>query len=526
MAGLHIDTGLLLSLWTLWLLVALWLHEKQRRWLLGTFILPALVLAFATHVTWRSYLMVWLVIHVVLSARASEVNRRYLLAALVSFGGLVWLWLQGGGVYERDLIDALLALGLIAFGYGAYCLLVAQPWGQERSHTDGQTKETRPAAEPRVAPSRGCSPESDQHAEGVFRARQQPEWQVERLSKDESSEVSARERESGERAGSRESEADISVEPVEQLRAVPPEAEYADDRSEATDAHALSVTTEKIFAERLRFSVVAGESPFPGEASFRVKVERDIGELTERQLSGYDDASAARGSEEHDEGFRERLTDAAADYFAGKYGDPVFATVTQAWVTEGVFPETALADVCNRIGDGLGSVVESPLEAVGTELHIPELLDTSIAGIGANLILEPVTESLGDVVRLCEIVGVVVGVLTGLQPLALASVKMLAHDEFHKGIARGIVEAGRTIFGGEAELEVPDPKLEKALTLDAPEAEPVIAEEPMIEVAEATHEDFAISDMEPSWPPLEPEPERRIFREIPPEIEIEGPDVW
>lgn len=233
---------------------------------------------------------------------------------------------------------------------------------------------------------------------------------------------------------------------------------------------------------------------------------------------------------EHDESFRERLTDAAADYFAGKYGDPVFATVTQAWVTEGAFPETALADVCNRIGDGLSSVVESPLEAVGTELHIPGLLDATMAGIGTNLVLEPVTGPLGDVAQLCEIVGVVVGVLTGFHPLALASAKMLAHDEFHKGVARGIVEAGKTIFGREAELEVSEEKLEKASTLDelteAPEAEPLISEEPMIEVDEPTYEDFAISDLELSWPPLEPEPERRIFPEDPPEIGIEGPGIW
>ncbi len=222
MAGLHIDTALLLSLWTLWLLVALWLQEKQRRWLLGIFIPLALVLAFATHVTWRSYLMVWLVVHIVLAARASEVNRRHLLAALVSFGGLVWLWLQGGGAYERDLVGALLAVGLIVFGYGVSRLLVAQSSGQERSHTDEQTKEAhRPAAEPRVAPSQGWSPESDERTEDVLRGRQQPEWRAERPSKDEPSEVSAQERESGERAGSRESEADSSVEPVEQLRAEP-----------------------------------------------------------------------------------------------------------------------------------------------------------------------------------------------------------------------------------------------------------------------------------------------------------------
>ena len=203
----------------------------------------------------------------------------------------------------------------------------------------------------------------------------------------------------------------------------------------------------QLYVERLRFSIVRiqPESFSRSERRYRIQVERDVGELPASRLG---DALAITERAKDDEGFRERLSKAAADYLATKWGDPAFAVVTERWVTQDTFPETAAAETCNRIANGLDAIVAKPLEQAGSEIRLPGPEAAAAADLGSALVLQPVADAVGQVTRFLEVTGVVVGTATGLQPLALAATKMLAHDQFHDWVARGLREAARTVFGG------------------------------------------------------------------------------
>jgi len=217
-----------------------------------------------------------------------------------------------------------------------------------------------------------------------------------------------------------------------------------------------------LYAERLQFSYVPTpeETPARSEPWVRIQVERIVGELPEGQLGALGDPSAVPDRAEHGQGFGDRLGEAASDYFAGKWGDPAFTEVTEWWITNNSFPETAAAEVCDRIGSVLDAIVEKPLEEIGTEIWLPRLEATTATGISADLILQPVAQPERQAVQFLEIIGVVVGVTTGLHPLALVSAKMLLREEIHGVIARGITKAAPQVFdrpGQQSPHEGPGP---------------------------------------------------------------------
>jgi hypothetical protein len=214
---------------------------------------------------------------------------------------------------------------------------------------------------------------------------------------------------------------------------------------------------------------VFGIIPTPVQSQVRIQVERYPGKLPTELLGDPADTSAIIHRAEHDEAFSDRLSEAACDYFAAKWGDPAFELLTQRWRTLNTFPETAAAEVCNRIANGLNAIVEKPLEKAGTVIRLPGLEASTAAGIGSDLILQPVTQPLAQMAKLLEIAGVIVGLATGFHPLALSAAKMLAHDEFHAVVARGIREAaGQVVKGLAGPAEAPDlPTVDRASEISA-----------------------------------------------------------
>jgi hypothetical protein len=137
-AGLHAGTILLLALWTLWLFAALPLLGLERGGLglLAVFVLLALILALRTGVTGRGYLVAWLAAHAVLAvivaSQEEDGRQRQLLAAVVSLGGLCWLWAEGGWQYGRVIATAtavLAAAGVLGLG----CRLLTVRWQRKRA---------------------------------------------------------------------------------------------------------------------------------------------------------------------------------------------------------------------------------------------------------------------------------------------------------------------------------------------------------------------------------------------------------
>lgn len=214
----------------------------------------------------------------------------------------------------------------------------------------------------------------------------------------------------------------------------------------------------RFYAERLRFSTVRIPPESSSERQFRLQVERDVGELPSPRLASLGGASAVTERAKDDAGFRDQLGQAAANYLATKEEDPVFTAAAERWVTQDTFPQTAVADACDRISKGLGTIVEKPLGKTGAEIPLPGPEAATAAGIGPALILQPVTGPPGELTTFLEITGVVVGMATGLRPIALAATKMLAHDEFHDLLARALTQAAHQVFGGrEGPAEVPGP---------------------------------------------------------------------
>jgi hypothetical protein len=235
-----------------------------------------------------------------------------------------------------------------------------------------------------------------------------------------------------------------------------------------------SAAPGQLYAERLQFSTVR----FASDRGVRIVVERAAGRLPPEQFRGLGDASSIISRAENDPGFRGRLGEAAADYFATKLGDPAFAAVTERWMTQNAFSETAAAEACKRIGNGLNAILTTQFEAIGTAIRLPEPVAATGAGVGADLVLQPVTRPLAETARFLEITGVVVGVATGLHPLAMAAGKMLAHDEVHSALARGIIEGARALAGPEPAAPRVQPTIVRDGPGQSPAARPTIAAPP------------------------------------------------
>jgi hypothetical protein len=262
----------------------------------------------------------------------------------------------------------------------------------------------------------------------------------------------------------------------------------------------------QLYAERLRFSI-AGARPEPfssrAERQYRIQVERQIGALPGSPPGALNDPSTIIHRAGIDEGFRKRLGEAASDYFATRPGDPAFAVATEQWVTQNAYPETALVEVCNRISSGLDTIIEKPLEKIGTQLLLPGSEAAAAAGLGAALILQPVAEPLSQAAAFLEITGVLVGMATGLHPLALAAAKMLAHDQFHVFVARRLREAARQVYEGPAEpAERPEPVLAAA---QPPELSDPQTSAPETSTAPTVPTPASAQDLPPQRPPRGPE---------------------
>ena len=227
----------------------------------------------------------------------------------------------------------------------------------------------------------------------------------------------------------------------------------------------------RLYVERLRFSVTGAPAPSRPGGEVAIVAERSVTALPPEALGDLGDAVTAISRSQNDAGFRDRLAEAASDYAAARWGDPAFAAVTEQWITQDTFGATAAAEVCNRIGAGLTTLMAQPLDAIGTGIQLPGPPAAAPAGIGADLILQPLARPLapplGEAAGFCEIVGVVAGVATGLHPLALAAAKMLAHDESQEDLARAIRQAARTVFAGPQPAAPPD-RLEPASPAQAP----------------------------------------------------------
>ena len=131
---------------------------------------------------------------------------------------------------------------------------------------------------------------------------------------------------------------------------------------------------------------------------------------------------------------RERLKAAAGDY-ASSWVDGQWRVTW--WETAQSFPLSWAADVLDGSAEWLRGRVEHPLADAASRGGAEGPLVDIGSGVMANFVTAPLTRPLENAARICEVVGIVFGLATGMHPLVMACAKRLAHDELRRGIARG-----------------------------------------------------------------------------------------
>ena len=72
---------------------------------------------------------------------------------------------------------------------------------------------------------------------------------------------------------------------------------------------------------------------------------------------------------------------------------------------------------------------EKPLDILGDAAGFPAPVVSLGADVSATLLLKSALEPLESTVHMLEVVGIVLGLATGMHPLVITCVKHLAYDE-------------------------------------------------------------------------------------------------
>jgi hypothetical protein len=131
---------------------------------------------------------------------------------------------------------------------------------------------------------------------------------------------------------------------------------------------------------------------------------------------------------------RKAIKEAIADYAAQRIQGTVLVSL---WQTREGFPIADAAGLLDGSAGWLRGLVAEPLSGLGSGVGLPGPVAAAGAGIAANLVTAPDTTPLDDAARICDVTGIVFGVLTGMHPLVITCVKQLARDAIGQGLAEG-----------------------------------------------------------------------------------------
>jgi hypothetical protein len=135
----------------------------------------------------------------------------------------------------------------------------------------------------------------------------------------------------------------------------------------------------------------------------------------------------------------EELREAAADW-AGKHAVNAVWPADQWRSDDGLFIEDA-AQGLDAVADWFRGLVERPLSDVAAREGVPNLAAAAGAGVVATFVMRPITGPAEDTAKIMEVVGITVGLLTGLHPLVLACAESLTRSEVAELISKGLTQA-------------------------------------------------------------------------------------
>jgi hypothetical protein len=138
----------------------------------------------------------------------------------------------------------------------------------------------------------------------------------------------------------------------------------------------------------------------------------------------------------------ERLREAAVDYFASQIDEELLGTVlnTDNWDPSGTFALADGAQFIASVSENLNKAISGSINDVGRQAGVPPLAAEIGGGVTANFLLNPIEKPVHAVTGIVELAGVAVGLLTCHPELAMACVKVLAHDKLHSEISHLISE--------------------------------------------------------------------------------------
>lgn len=139
--------------------------------------------------------------------------------------------------------------------------------------------------------------------------------------------------------------------------------------------------------------------------------------------------------------------DASADLAASKVVGDLWPKVMVAPAQSSIAVQVPIA--IGQVADGLQAAVTSSLSSVVTGMGLAPGAAAVTAGVCSNLLLAPITGPLDKIATFVEVAGLIVGVATGVHPLALACGKLLLHSQAEELLAR---ELGSPFDGPHIDL--------------------------------------------------------------------------
>jgi hypothetical protein len=144
----------------------------------------------------------------------------------------------------------------------------------------------------------------------------------------------------------------------------------------------------------------------------------------------------------------EQFVDAASRYAGQRMGDDVDRVVLQRWQTRDAWGAETVANALGQLDGWLHGLVAQPVRGAAQAAGAPPPVAVTVGGIASELVLAQLDEQVRDATVFCEIVGIAVGLATGLHPLAVTCAKSLARTQVDAVLG----QAARGVFSGQADI--------------------------------------------------------------------------
>ena len=162
-------------------------------------------------------------------------------------------------------------------------------------------------------------------------------------------------------------------------------------------------------------------------------LRRDLIQITKTEAESAKRKVGEPGSEEEKQ---QRLNDAVASWAAEKLTHPILET--RFWVSSMSFPFEAAGSAVADLNKGLNDLFAQKAESIAEWAGGPIVIDAPVAGITANLVMEPIAEPLTKLSKIFWTAGLVVAFATGNIALAIGCAKGLAREAIKEAVTKAI----------------------------------------------------------------------------------------